>query len=141
MTSLFHSLRLLRPILTVRRASMLGDNENGVATTKTSDQTPELLFRFPGASPANVTIQHEDGTSYGPFAVVPSGLPVGNAQWTANVPVTLPPGLYSVTSQAENSAGDLDIVVGTVCIQLGVAYSTFGGIAYTNPAGVAYMPA
>ena len=97
--------------LEVSRSSLLGDQDNGAVVGVTTDDTPEIEFNWQGDPPAEITLEDANGVLYGPYPVT------GNV---SNVTDTLPAGVYSVISDAENSLGELDTVVGTLRITLGV---------------------
>ena len=130
MPGLIHSIRLLRPIRTVRRSKLLGDVQSGVAVQRTDDTTPELVFNWQGAPPATVTlINSGTGVSYGPFAVSGGG---------ASITSELPPGIYTVGSQALNGNGELDRITGSLeIVALGPMYMG-NSFAYIGSDGIAY---
>ena len=93
--------------LDVSRSVLLGDLENGAVVSVTNDETPEIQFNWQGNPPTEITLADANGVLYGPYPVTGS---------VSNVTDSLPPGVYSVVSEAENSLGELDTVVGTLRI-------------------------
>ena len=94
--------------LEVSSSRLLGETEDGSIVRSTPDTMPELEFDWEGVPPTEVTITNEAGDVFGPYPVA------GN---TVNVTDELPFGMYTVLSDAENSLGELDNVVGMLVVE------------------------